>query len=905
VGHGGHSIHGTVVHMGQDGHIAKVGHEGIRLPPQDPFDVHKGKTHHMEQDARPGTSPGVLAELVNKPVKVTPRPKVTPRVNKKGNKDSDDDLDNKDSDDDDDVGDNIITTTDTTFLTPTRSGRCATTEAKATAKAKTRQAPIKKGRRVKARRSHLYHLLPPALQKYLPNSDPNFHNYYGTVVRKTLGSKTSYDVRFDVFREREVALGLRRNVIKTLQKDEEEPDIDPRYAKHLEEEADDNDKEEKDAEEYETEKEFCTMDVDVLCSAKTFTYQMKNKKNQTPIVWKIHAINDDISDCSKFEALKEHYEEGPKIDATLNDDLQVMSHTEFFLTHMWPCMKGFAAKMNTHYEDSRAEYYLTVKDRKIAFNDPTNDDPDWKLKQAVLLIVKGSTVAGVGVEQYWQSGNLDSGLDSADFGQFMDVNLFRAISAALPYMWSDRNFWYHDRRDKPWEVFTPLIEEWNKKQQLLFTEHHLITVDESMVSWVPKGSKLGGLPNYTNEPRKPRPLGTMLKDEVKTGNILCTDPLMSPSVQDKKHFASNKSLSPEHDGTNASNPVHVAETLRQAYYAGLRPGDGWVCGDSWFGSVACCLALKLQEVMHKNEKGESIKQPMNVDSTFVVKNNTQLFPRGPLFAVLQARHPTRRTGNWVTFSTVIKGVKLVAIAYAWNNKDVAYLILTVGNTNLCEDPYVSFDPSGGFDNRDTKELPRPDIADFVFRFLSVFDVYNKVRQFSLKIEENWPTKCCWFKMMNACMGQSIVNMQHLLSYVYPGLPAKDLTVIDMAATIAKGWKKRDRKVLPRGLRQDPAEYHMRRLEDSNGNTEKQVSPKQKEKRSKGSAKQRTCFVCKKYQAKYVWSSFACPKCGTCLCNNKHNREFTSCLAEHINSGDVNLRCNGVTKVKFPATSKLY
>jgi len=61
VGHGSRSIHGTVVHMGQDGHVAKVGHEGIRLPPQDPFDVHKGETYHMEQDARPDTK-GVGAE---------------------------------------------------------------------------------------------------------------------------------------------------------------------------------------------------------------------------------------------------------------------------------------------------------------------------------------------------------------------------------------------------------------------------------------------------------------------------------------------------------------------------------------------------------------------------------------------------------------------------------------------------------------------------------------------------------------------------------------------------------------------------------------------------------------------------------------------------------------------------
>jgi len=61
VGHGGHSIHDTVVHMGHDSHVVKVGHEGNRLLPQDPFDVHKGETHHMEQDACPHTK-GVCAE---------------------------------------------------------------------------------------------------------------------------------------------------------------------------------------------------------------------------------------------------------------------------------------------------------------------------------------------------------------------------------------------------------------------------------------------------------------------------------------------------------------------------------------------------------------------------------------------------------------------------------------------------------------------------------------------------------------------------------------------------------------------------------------------------------------------------------------------------------------------------
>ena len=40
----------------------------------------------------------------------------------------------------------------------------------------------------------------------------------------------------------------------------------------------------------------------------------------------------------------------------------------------------------------------------------------------------------------------------------------------------------------------------------------LLMVDELMLGWHPKTSKLGGLPNYTYEPRKPTPLGSMFRN---------------------------------------------------------------------------------------------------------------------------------------------------------------------------------------------------------------------------------------------------------------------------------------------------------------------------------------------------------------------------------------------------------
>ena len=137
----------------------------------------------------------------------------------------------------------------------------------------------------------------------------------------------------------------------------------------------------------------------------------------------------------------------------------------------------------------------------------------------------------------------------------------------------------------------PFIEEWNDLMQSLFSNYNHVLMDETFIPWVPKTSKLGGLPNYSWEPRKPKGLGTMLKDsaEAVTGVLIYTDPVMAPSVQDKKSFGDKKSQSPHlHNKVHAP---HVAEVLRQAHYSNLRSGN-WVGGDAWFGSMEAAVALK-------------------------------------------------------------------------------------------------------------------------------------------------------------------------------------------------------------------------------------------------------------------------------------------------------------------------
>jgi hypothetical protein len=111
------------------------------------------------------------------------------------------------------------------------------------------------------------------------------------------------------------------------------------------------------------------------------------------------------------------------------------------------------------------------------------------------------------------------------------------------------------------------------------------------------------------------------------------------------------------------HPLYVAQILRQATFSGCSKGSFCV-GDAWFGSVAACLALKLEVTEYMKEDGSTYMSAIDIDSCWVVKNNSRLFPKLPLYAVLRARYGDKYAGKWVVFRTEIKGVNIIALAYA-------------------------------------------------------------------------------------------------------------------------------------------------------------------------------------------------------------------------------------------------
>jgi hypothetical protein len=85
------------------------------------------------------------------------------------------------------------------------------------------------------------------------------------------------------------------------------------------------------------------------------------------------------------------------------------------------------------------------------------------------------------------------------------------------------------------------------------------------------------------------------------------------------------------------------------------------------------------------------------------------------------------SGDWVTFTTEISGGKLIAIAYAWSQRGVSYLLSTCGSTEPSEKMYMSYFQDD-FDNVGSKEVSRPKLAHLIYDYLPLIDEHKKQRQ---------------------------------------------------------------------------------------------------------------------------------------------------------------------------------
>ena len=187
-----------------------------------------------------------------------------------------------------------------------------------------------------------------------------------------------------------------------------------------------------------------------------------------------------------------------------------------------------------------------------------------------------------------------------------------------------------------------------------------------------------------------------------------------------------------------------------------------------------------------------------------------------------------------------------------------FFLSTCSSTEVSAEPYKSY-----YENKwgapESKEIPRPKMAEFLFRYLSRIDEHNRQRQNLLGLERKWPTKNCWFCLLVTLVGMSVVDQLYLYQHSNPGKYG-DLTVNEMADRISGGIlflskKRKEQQIL--------VNVHLDLIRIMNKDEENTILPRDG---SQDYAIQKSCYICKRYAEKnYVKTSWWCVDCHTPIC----------------------------------------
>ena len=181
-----------------------------------------------------------------------------------------------------------------------------------------------------------------------------------------------------------------------------------------------------------------------------------------------------------------------------------------------------------------------------------------------------------------------------------------------------------------------------------------ITLDKFISGWKPKSSKLGGLSNYTFEPPKPNKI-MVLCSKIRPKVLL--DPYVPGCCEDAWDTGTKRLTSRKlHLPTKTLIPAHTAKVLCQVQGIDMI-NKGWVGEDAYFGSLVIVVETKV---------------PFGVDSTWIIKNNSGLYPEAVLLVILNAWHGRHPEGSWFLIEAVISGVSLIGMAYACSKKNVSF-----------------------------------------------------------------------------------------------------------------------------------------------------------------------------------------------------------------------------------------
>jgi hypothetical protein len=228
----------------------------------------------------------------------------------------------------------------------------------------------------------------------------------------------------------------------------------------------------------------------------------------------------------------------------------------------------------------------------------------------------------------------------------------------------------------------------------------------------------------------------------------------------------------------------------------------------------------------------------------------------------------------VSMTSVIGGVKLLALAYAWSQNGVSYFLSTCRSTHQSSVMYESnFEDE--FGNFSSKFLPRPQISHFLYEYLPIIDEHNKQRQSVLGLERNWRTQCCWTRLVVTLTGMCVVDMHRLYRsekrlrnrVLCVQVLEEDATVIRFSELICGKLRERQRPAETPAIRQQLSgvDARLERIKIDSETNRPLAKAKSKMGKKIGQPIKQTCFLCRHYldangNTPYCYTSFWCKVC---------------------------------------------
>ena len=341
---------------------------------------------------------------------------------------------------------------------------------------------------------------------------------------------------------------------------------------------------------------------------------------------------------------------------------------------------------------------------------------------------------------YWatekESGTM---LGSAhNFGQYgMSKNRFEMIAKNLRLS----NFVPNVVGQDPWIPIRPFINAFNQNIINTVTPGNIIVVDECMSSWLGRDLKwsASGMPHITKIIRKPQGIGAELKAAAdgESGAILRIE------VQEGAAAMANAKYMKKPDTGQPWYAQHTAITLRL-----VEPWFGTgrtIIGDSAFASLRTCVALLEYGLFFIG----------------IVKTASKMFPKG-WFSQWEKSKPARGSHMYLKTAVEIGNVLHAIMAVGWKCKMVKTFISSVGNCLPASDQEVHrtkiIEEDGHYVTQEyIKTTSRVNIVAHMFKYFSVIDIHDHLRQGILKMEESWKTRTWWHRLFATVLGIIYTN----------------------------------------------------------------------------------------------------------------------------------------------------